>query len=98
MFPQRFLFFSFFCEALFEFLDRHTEVSVSTFFAKNGKLKNQLDLRSVMARNKVLKPRMQRFYTWKYTLPMFLVRFRLWDSLYHRLSDRYFLTCVWNAL
>ena len=32
------------------------------------------DLPSVIARNRVLNPRMQRFCTWEYTLPMFSVR------------------------
>jgi hypothetical protein len=41
-FLQRFFFLTLFCEALFEFSDGHTKVSVPAFLAKNGKIKNQL--------------------------------------------------------
>lgn len=87
---QGFLFLTFFVKRSLSSLMDIPKFPFLSFSPRMTKSRICWDLPSMMARNRVLNPRMQRFCTWEYTLPMFSVRLPFWDNPYHPQSDRRF--------
>lgn len=68
---QGFLFLTFFVKRSLSSLMDIPKFPFLSFSPRMTKSRICWDLPSVIARNRVLNPRMQRFCTWEYTLPMF---------------------------